>query len=213
MDTGNGIRLLLLDIGGVLLSNGWDHNMRRAAADQFGLDYEEMNDRHHLTFDTYEEGKTSLQVYLRRVVFHKPRDFTMEPFRQHMFAQSRPHPEMIEMLREAARRNRLRVGAVSNEGRELSDYRISTFHLAEFVEFFVCSCYVHFRKPDEDMYRIALDIAHTRPERAVYIDDRAMFAEVARGMGIHGIHHTSLETTREALSGLGLSVPEPSRAP
>jgi len=171
-----------------------------------------MNERHHLIVDTYEEGKTSLETYLRRVVFYEPRPFTAEEFRRHMFAQSQPTPEMIEMCREVARLNGLRVGAVSNEGRELTDHRINAFNLSEFVEFFVSSCYVHFRKPDEDIYRVALDIAHKSPEETVYIDDRAMFAEVAREMGMHAVHHIGIETTREALARLGLKAPKAARA-
>ncbi|MEJ2555063.1 MAG: HAD family phosphatase, partial [Anaerolineae bacterium] len=80
MPTSPSITTLFLDIGGVLLTNGWDHNMRRKAAEIFGLDYEEMNERHHLTFDTYEEGKLNLYEYLNRVIFYQERPFSLEEF-------------------------------------------------------------------------------------------------------------------------------------
>jgi putative hydrolase of the HAD superfamily len=196
---------LFLDIGGVLLTNGWDHNMRRRAAEAFGLDYEEMNERHHLTFDTYEEGKHSLSTYLQRVVFYKDRPFTPEEFRSFMFAQSQPHSDMIDLVKRLKSRYELRIGAVSNEGRELTEYRIQEFELRTFIDFFISSCFVHFRKPDEDIYRIALDVAQVPPDRVVYIEDRAMFADVAQNLGIQSIHHVDYAATRKALRRFGLS--------
>ncbi len=198
------ITTLFLDIGGVLLTNGWDHKSRTHAADKFGLDYEEMNERHHLTFDTYEEGKLSLDEYLNRVVFYEKRLFSREEFKAFMYAQSQPFPEMIELMRGLKAQYGLEVAAVSNEGRELTVYRVEQFQLGTFIDFFVSSCFVHYRKPDEDMYRIALDIAQARPEQVVYIDDRAMFVEVAQGLGINGIIHTGYEATRTALENLDL---------
>jgi putative hydrolase of the HAD superfamily len=198
------ITTLFLDIGGILLTNGWGHNIRIRAAEKFDLDYEEMNERHHLTFDTYEEGKLSLDEYLNRVVFYEKRSFTREEFRAFMYAQSQPFPEMIELMRGLKLQYGLEVAAVSNEGRELTVYRVEQFQLGTFIDFFVSSCFVHYRKPDADMYRIALDIAQVRPEQVVYIDDRAMFVEVARGLGINGIIHTGYEATRTALENLEL---------
>lgn len=198
------ITTLFLDIGGIVLTNGWDHTMRQAAAETFGIDYEEMNERHHLTFDTYELGKLTLEEYLNRVVFHSPRPFSRDEFRAFMFEQSKPYPEMIELIRDIKDRFNLTVLAVSNEGRELTVYRVKRFKLHTFIDVFVSSCFVHFRKPDEDMYRMALDIAQTPAEQVLYIDDRPMFVDVARGFGIRGIVHTGYESTRESLEAVGL---------
>ncbi|MFN2292246.1 MAG: HAD family hydrolase [Anaerolineae bacterium] len=206
MSTHPTISTLFLDIGGVLLTNGWDHTMRRRAAKEFGLDYEVMNERHHLTFDTYEEGKLSLKDYLRRVVFYQERDFSLDDFRQYVFAQSKPYQETIELVCSLKEKYGLKTAAVSNEGRELTVHRIDTFDLGAFIQFFISSCFVHYRKPDEDMYRIALDIAQVRPEEVVYIEDRPMFVEVAEGLGIHGIVHRGFEPTRAALEQLGLKL-------
>jgi putative hydrolase of the HAD superfamily len=195
-----------LDVGGVLLTNGWDHSARTRAAETFGLDLEELNSRHHLTYDTYEAGKLSLDAYLKRVVFYAPRSFSVEEFKAFMYAQSQPYPRMIAFVRELKSRHRLKIAVVSNEGRELTVYRIQTFKLAEFVDFFIASCFVHFRKPDEDIYRMALDVAQVQPSQLVYVDDRAMFVEVAQGLGLRGIHHTGYESTRAELEKLGLSL-------
>ena len=197
---------LFLDIGGVLLTNGWDHNIRTRAAEKFGLDYDEMNERHHLTFDTYEEGKLSLDEYLNRVVFYEERNFSREEFKAFMYAQSQPFPEMIKLMRDLKTQHRLQVAAVSNEGRELTVYRVGQFKLGTFIDFFVSSCFVHYRKPDADMYRIALDIAQVNPEQVVYIDDRPMFVEIAQELGIRGIIHKDYETTRKTLEAMGFSL-------
>jgi putative hydrolase of the HAD superfamily len=202
-----GIRALFLDIGGVLLSNGWDHGMRQEAARVFELDYEEMNERHHLTFDTYEEGKLSLDEYLARVVFYHPRSFTREDFRDYMFSRSRPFPEMIELVRRLKQHYGLKVAAVNNEGRELNAHRIHRFELAGLIDFFISSCYVHFRKPDPDIFRMALDVAQIPAEHTVYLEDRAMFVDIACGLGIRGILHTGFQSTLAALGRLGLVDP------
>lgn len=197
---------LFLDIGNVILTNGWDRQMRRKAAETFGIDHDEMDERHHLTFDTYEEGKLSLDDYLCRVVFYEKRSFSPEEFKEFMFSQSRPFPEMMDMIRRLKSRYGLKVAAVSNEGRELTVHRISTFKLDDFIDFFISSCFVHYRKPDADIYRIALDIAQAAAPQVVYIEDRDMFVAVAEELGIRGIVHRGYVSTREALARLGLVI-------
>ncbi len=199
---------LFLDVGGVLLTNGWDRSMRKRAAETFHLDPADMDERHHLTFDTYELGKLSLDEYLNRMVFFKDQPFSREEFKAFMFAQSQPFPQMIDLIRSLKKAYGLRVAVVSNEGRELTTYRIRKFGLAVFVDFFIASSFVHFRKPDADIYRMALDIAQVPIDEVLYIDDRLMFVEVAQGMGIRSLHHTGFESTRESLASLGLILTE-----
>jgi len=201
---GQAIDTLLLDIGGVILTNGWDRNSRQEAAAKFGLDHDDMNERHHLTFDTYEEGKLTLDEYLDRVVFHQERPFGRVEFKEFMYAQSQPLEEMLGYVRRLKEAHGLHVVAVSNEGRELTEHRIAQFHLHEIFDFFVSSCFVHYRKPDQDMYRLALDGVQSKASRTIYIDDRLMFVQVAESLGIRGIHHTSYESTRDRLAELGL---------
>jgi putative hydrolase of the HAD superfamily len=204
--TAIGMSALFLDIGNVLLTNGWDRLARKRAAEHFGLDLHEMDERHHLTFDTYEEGKLSLREYLDRVVFFEQRPFSMEDFKAFMFAQSQPYPEMIGYIRDLKAHYGLRVVAVSNEGRELTEYRIRAFNLDSFIDFFICSCFIHMRKPDADMYRLELDCAQVPPDRAVYVDDREMFVAVAGNLGLRAVHHLGYESTRAQLEAMGLSL-------
>jgi putative hydrolase of the HAD superfamily len=162
-----------------------------------------------LTFDTYEEGKLNLYDYLNRVIFFKERPFSIEEFKAFMFDQSLPYTEMIEFIQSLKSNNGLKTLAVSNEGRELTVFRIQKFNLHSVLDFFISSCFVHYRKPDEDIYRIALDIAQVSPQQVAYIEDRPMFVEVAQHLGIHGIVHRELGRTREALGALGLSTDYP----
>lgn len=202
------VTALFLDIGGVMLTNGWDRRAREAAAMKFGLDLEELNDRHRMTFDTYEAGKLSLDEYLKRVVFCREQPFTMEEFRNFMFGQSQAYPEMIDLVKALKARYRLRIAVVNNEGRELNEHRIKTFHLNEFIDFFISSCFVHFRKPDADIWKVALDIAQIPREEVVYIDDRPMFVQIAQGLGLRGIVHNykNVGKTKDALAAMGLTL-------
>jgi putative hydrolase of the HAD superfamily len=205
MKPATGITCLFVDIGGVLLTDGWTHEGRKRAAANFKLDLAEMEDRHHLTFDTYEEGKLTLDEYLGRVVFSQERLFTRAQFRTFMFAQSEPHREMIDLVAQLKARHGLKVAVVSNEGRELNAYRINEFHLDQFVDFYISSCFVHIRKPDSDIFRLALDIAQVSADQVVYVENTPMFVQVAEGLGIKSILHTDYESTRAQLESLGLS--------
>jgi len=200
------IRTLFLDIGGVLLTNGWGRASRQAAAQKFNIDYAELDERHHLTFDTYEEGKLTLDEYLSQTVFYEPRSFSKDDFINFMYSRSTPYPDMIKLVSDLKTRYNLRIVVVSNEGRELTTYRVKKFNMTDFVDAFIVSSFVHFRKPDKDIYQIALDVSQTSPQQVVYIDDRAMFTEVACLLGINCLHHVGLESTKTALAGYGLSL-------
>ena len=198
------ITTLFLDIGGVLLTDGWDHHARRRAARTFALDWAAMEQRHLLNFDTYEAGKLTLEEYLGRVVFYQERPFTRAQFRRFLFAQSRPYPEMLELVRSLKARYGLKTVVLSNEARELNGYRIRKFKLDGFVDFFISSCFVRLRKPDQDIFRVALDTVRVPANQVVYIENTQMFVEVAEGLGIRSILHTDYKSTCVKLASFGL---------
>ncbi|MGB7435260.1 MAG: HAD family phosphatase [Candidatus Acidiferrum sp.] len=198
------ITTLFLDIGGVLLTDGWDHHARKRAAVNFRLDLAEMEDRHHLTFDTYEEGKLTLEEYLARVVFYQKRPFTRAQFQRFMFAQSKAYPKMIELVTQLKVSYGLKIAVVSNEARELNVHRIRKFKLNRFVDSFISSCFVHVRKPDADIFRLALDVAQASARQAVYIENTPMFVQIAEGLGIRSILHTDYKSTCAKLASFGL---------
>ena len=200
------ITTLLVDIGGVLLSNGWTQASRQLAATTFDLDAAELEQRHHLVFSTYELGRLSLANYLWQVVFYRPRSFGMASFQEFMFAQSQPYPQMLALVRKLKTNYHLKIAVVSNEGRELNAHRIHTFGLAEFVDFFVSSSFVHLSKPDVAIFRLALDLAQVPAEQVLYLEDQPLFVGVAAGLGIRGICHENYASTCAQLAALGLPI-------
>jgi putative hydrolase of the HAD superfamily len=166
------IAALFLDIGGVLLTDGWGHQFRELDATVFNLDLAEINDRHKLTIETYEMGKLTLEEYMSLVVFYREQTFSRAEFQKFMFEQSKPYPEMIGLIRKLKAKYGLKIVVVSNEGRELNEYRIRKFKLDGFVDSFISSFFVDVCKPDADIFRLALDIAQVPARNVVYSPGR-----------------------------------------
>ena len=200
-----GITTLFLDIGGVLLTNGWDHISRHRAAETFGLDWDGMETRHQANVDAYEKGRLSLDDYLTQVIFNEPRPFSREAFWQFMCAQSQPDPGMLALFPKLKQRYGLKLVAVSNEAKQLNAYRIETFGLDRLFDIFISSSFVHVRKPDTDIFQIALEVSMTRPEQVFYIDNTGEYVDLAAGLGIRGLTHTDLASTERALAEVGLA--------
>ena len=200
------VKALLLDIGGVILTKGWGRESRQLAAEKFRLDYEDLRERHELVFHLYEEGRLTLHQYLKRIVFHTRRSFSYQEFIDFMFQQSRPHPEMLDLVRNLKGRHKLKVVALSNEGRELTEHRIRLFDLTSLIDFFVCSCFVGTLKPDPAIFSFAMDQVQLDKSKVVYIDDTHLHVEVARELGIPSICHASMQETKAGLEQYGLTL-------
>ncbi|HMD37662.1 MAG TPA: HAD-IA family hydrolase [Candidatus Acidoferrum sp.] len=200
------ITTLFWDIGGVILTNGWGRDSRREAATTFHFDYEEFQDRHDLSFPAFDSGDINLNEYLDRTLFYRARSFTREEFTAFMFAQSKEHAETRAVLSAAARTGKYFIGAINNEPLELNQYRIEAFNLRrEFLVFF-SSCYVHSRKPEETIFRIALEVTQRAPEQCLFIDDRSLNLDSPRRLGMNVIHHQKPEQLRTELRNHGVEV-------
>lgn len=197
------IKILFSDIGGVLLTNGWGHESRMAAAEKFKIDYEQMNILHNFIFNVYEIGKISLNDYLDTVIFNKQRDFSKEEFINFMYDQSQLLPDTLSWFVEWKRKHEhVKIISLNNEPRELNQYRIQKFNLHDFFDAFVTSCEVGMRKPDPGIYLLGLGIAQARPEECIYFDDRYMLVQAAKKTGIRAFHHTSFENTKKVMESL-----------
>jgi putative hydrolase of the HAD superfamily len=199
-------QVLYSDIGGVLGTNGWDGALRRRTVAHFGLSLDEIDPRHNLVFDSFERGHLPFRDYLRHVFFAKPRAFTLEEIRDFIYSQSVPWQENIEFFRQIRQANSLKLALISNEGEGITDYRVERFGLRELADFMVISHCVHYRKPDHQIWKLALDLAQVKPEDSIYIDDREMFSNIAAELRFHAFQHVSLEQTRARLLELGLEV-------
>lgn len=193
------IKVVFMDIGGVLLSNGWGHESREKAAAVFGFDYKEMTILHNFIYNVFEIGSISLDEYLDTILFHSPRNFTKADFKQFMFAESIELPKMLPWLKEWKTQTIIPVFALSNESRELNDYRIKTFNLHELFDAFFSSCYLQMRKPDPRIFIRAMEVTQVKPDECIYIDDRLMLVNAAKKLGMNSILHQNFESTKEIL--------------
>lgn len=198
------VTAIFSDVGGVILSNGWDRAARREAAVKFHLDWEDFEDRHELMLNAFEIGDASLEQYLDRVVFYRDRSFTKKEFVDFIYSQSQPIPETLAVMRRLAEAGKYLVGSLNNESRDLNEYRIQQFKLREYFNVFLSSCYLGVRKPDAAIYRLALSITQRVAEECVFIDDRGLNLECAREMGMRTIHFRHATQMEEELKKYGV---------
>lgn len=200
------ITAVFWDVGGVILSNGWDRSAREQAARQFGFDGEDFPERHELANPAFEMGQITLDEYLGRTVFHRSRSFTLAQVKEFIFAQSRSYPDSRAILDELARSGRYFLATINNEGLELNAYRIQQFGLRRDFSAFFSSCFLGARKPEEAIYRIALQVTQRAPEECVFIDDRPLNLESPRLLGMRTVHYQDAAQLRGELARKGLDV-------
>ena len=198
------IRAIFFDVGGVLLTNAWDRTQRLAALEHFHLDEEEFDDRHAMVVSSFERGKITLDEYLDRTVFYRARTFTRDQFREFMFSLSQPFPEVIAFAEQLAGSGKYFLGTINNESRELNYYRIEKCGLRKIFRLFVSSCFVGFRKPERDIYRLTLEMTQIPAAECCFIDDRALNLECAVKLGMQAIQMRGLPQLKEDLGKLGI---------
>jgi putative hydrolase of the HAD superfamily len=198
------ISAIFWDIGGVLLTNAWDKSERLRALNEFQLDQVEFQDRHEMLVSSFERGKITLDEYLQRTIFYRPRTFTLDAFRQYMFSLSQARAGALEFARELAKSGKYLMSTINNESKELNLYRISTFGLTDIFSLFVSSCFVGLRKPEAAIYQLAVDVVQRSPEACCFIDDRALNLECARQLGMHTVEMESVPQLRKSLHDLGV---------
>jgi putative hydrolase of the HAD superfamily len=198
------IRALFWDIGGVLLTNAWDHEERDLAIQKFQLDKSDFETRHKTVLVPFEEGRLTLDEYLEETVFYRPRPFTPDEFKQFMFSLSRPKPETIEIARSLS--GKYHMATINNESRQLNQYRIQTFKLTELFDLFISSCFVGVRKPEARIYRMALDVTQHVADECCFIDDRPVNLEGAAKLGIKTVLMKDPAQLRRDLQNLGVAI-------
>ena len=199
------IHAIFWDVGGVLLTNAWDHTQRMAALEHFRLDEEEFHSRHEMVVSSFERGKITLDEYLDRTVFYRNRSFTRKEFCDYMYSLSQPMPDVLAFARTLADSGKYFMGTINNESRELNIHRIETFGLRKIFRLFVSSCFVGLRKPESGIYRLAIEITQMNPEECCFIDDRALNLECAAKLGMKTIQMQTLEQLQEELGKFKVS--------
>ena len=198
------IQVVFFDIGGVVLSNGWDHAERARAAARFGLEAAELEARHAPRAAALELGELSLERYLAEVVFDRPRGFTAAEFAEYMFSLSEARPETLAVLEALAGAGRARLAALNNESRELNAHRIERFGLKRYFGAFCSSCYLAARKPGPEIFGRALGILQAAPEACLFVDDREENAAGAQAAGMDSVRFIGAAELRAQLLERGL---------
>jgi len=193
------------DVGGVLLTNAWDRAQRERALASFGLDEVEFDDRHDMLVSSLERGKISLQEYLERTIFYRPRSFTPQQFKDCMYSLSQANHDTLQIAQSLARSGKYLMATINNESTQLNLYRIQTFGLREIFDLFVSSCFVGLRKPEEGIYQLALHITQRPPDECCFIDDRALNLDGASRLGMHVIRMENAQQLRQDLEKLGVT--------
>ncbi len=200
------ISTIFCDVGGVVLNNGWDHPTRRRAAEKFGLDWDDFEERHASLVDALETGRVNLDRYLDLVVFGSPRSFTRDEFRNYIFSQSKTLPETAAVIAAIARSGCYLMCSLNNESLDLNQHRITSFHLCGYFTLFLSSCFLGVKKPDAAIFRMALQVTQRRPEECLFIDDRALNLEAARQSGIRTVQCRNSAQLREELEKNGVKL-------
>ncbi len=198
------LRAIFWDVGGVLLSNAWDHTERAEALAHFHLDEKEFNARHEPIVPSFERGEITLTEYLERTVFYNSRSFSPDEFRAYMFTLSQPKPEVLAFARALAQAGKYFMGTINNESRELNQYRIEKFGLRGLFRIFVSSCFVGLRKPQEEIYELALELTQIDPTQCCFIDDRAANLDAPAKLGMKTIQVKTVEQLQSDLQLLGV---------
>ena len=205
----DGISTILWDVGGVLLTNGWDRQQREAVLNHFNLDHADFERRHAEIDAAWERDEITADEYLRQTVFYQSRPFTPAEFLDAMRAESAVLPDSAHgILRQLAASEEYVLATVNNEGRALNEFRLSHFGLLDDFDAFFSSCYLGLRKPDRKIYQVALDVLQRDPERTAFIDDRAENVAAAASLGIHGIRYQGSAQLAADLAKLGISLAE-----
>ena len=200
------ISAIFWDVGGVLLSNAWDHEERKRTLEYFHLDVVEFESRHEMLVSSFERGKISLQEYLERTIFYRARSFTLDAFKEYMFSLSQPNKETLQLAEQLSRSCKYLMSTINNESKELNLFRIQTFGLRDIFSLFVSSCFVGLRKPEDGIYRLALEITQRPPEECCFVDDRALNLDTASRLGMRVIRMETAEQLRHELQELGVVI-------
>jgi len=200
------IRALFWDIGGVLLTNAWDHTERDKALEHFQIDPQEFQSRHEMLVSSFERGKITLDEYLDRTIFFRDRAFSRDTVREYMFSLSHPFPDVLQFARSLADSRKFFMGTINNESRELNYYRMDQFGLRKIFRVFFSSCFVGLRKPEAGIYQLALETTQIPADQCCFIDDRPLNLEYAAKIGMHTIQMQGLDSLKKELEKLGVSV-------
>jgi putative hydrolase of the HAD superfamily len=200
------ISTIFFDVGGVLLSDGWDHISRKKAAEQFSLDFDEFEAKHAPLADDLDTSQISVNEYIDKAVFYKSRSFSKIDFYEFMKEQSQPDDDTLALAASLAAQNKYFLGTINNESAELGVYRIEKFKLADTFKVFFTSGFMGVKKPHSQIFERALQISQKKAADTVFIDDREENLGAPKQLKMNTIHFENAQQLKKELADLGVSI-------
>jgi len=201
------IRTVFWDVGGVILTNGWDLTQRTRVLSRLGVDLEAYEEIHERVNYYWERGLINAEDFFMQTVLRtNPKlNLTFDLLWPQVCAESKVlHAECLDILAELKEQRKFRLATLNNESRELNEHRLNAFKLRSLFDYFICSGYVHEMKPNPGIYRSAIDISGYAPERALFIDDKPENCEAAISLGMQAIWFQSPLQLRQELAQRGI---------
>ncbi|MGI5191429.1 HAD family hydrolase [Promicromonospora sp. CA-289599] len=204
--TGPAIDTVVYDFGNVLI--GWDpfgpyEGRPKAEIEAFfeAVDFSSINHAadagtpYAVLLERVERTRPDLVADLRRYVEH------------HELSLTGPIEGSAELVAELKGLG-LRLYGLTN-------WQAETFYSAEpaapaigLMEDVIVSGREGMAKPDRRIFELVVERFGVDPARAVFIDDKDVNVDAARGVGFHGVVFTNTEALRKDLRALGLPVAE-----
>ena len=203
------IRTIFWDIGGVVLTNGWDKGQRSRVLSRLGVNLEAYEEVHERANYYWERGlMTAKEFFAQTVLQANPHlDLTFETLWPQVCAESKVlHAECLDMLSELKEQGSYRLATLNNESRELNEYRLDAFKLRSLFDYFICSGYVHEMKPLPGIFRSAIDVSGFAARTALFIDDKSENCAAAEALGMHVICFKTPRQLCTELAGYGIQV-------
>ncbi|MBS1988866.1 MAG: HAD-IA family hydrolase [Cyanobacteria bacterium SZAS LIN-3] len=200
------ITTIFFDVGGVLLNDGWNHISRKNAADEFGLNFEELENKHAPLADDLDTGKLSVNEYIDKAIFYQPRKFSKSDFYQFMKEQSVAKEDSIALAATLAAQKKYLMATINNESTDLNNFRIEKFKLAPYFSAFFSSCFMGLKKPDQAIFDRVLSITQKKAPETVFIDDRENNLVAPRSLRMNTIRFESVQQVTKELAELGVII-------
>jgi FMN phosphatase YigB (HAD superfamily) len=199
------IKTIFWDVGGVLLTNGWDKGQRTEVLTRLGVDLADYESRHDEANYFWERGLSTAEHFFNLTVLNQNPQLTFSELWPQVCAESRIlHPGSLNVLGELATSKRYKLATLNNESRELNAHRLDGFRLRPFFDYFICSGYVHEMKPHPGIYQAAIEISGHVAETALLIDDKVENCEAAAALGMQTVCFESPAQLRDELAQLGV---------
>lgn len=164
----------------------------------------------HLLFNTnlrelYEKGVIHTDDLFKAFQNRSSKPFTLEEFTHSFCNIFTPNLDLWKVVEKLKKQN-IRLILLSNTSECHYNYSAANFPVLNLFDHKVLSYEVGAWKPDEQIFKKALEHAQCDPADCFYTDDIPEFIESARRIGLKGEVYTGVDKLKKDLSKLGLQL-------